>query len=384
PSKPEENDKTGTPLDSVPAISTIKGSSLNKGEDGLLKAGDIVTYTYQVTNIGNVSLMEVNLTENQADFSGTGVLPEPVWQSNDGVSLQGTLLPEETAIFTANYTVTAEDIASTLLNNRAVGTGTPPNAPDGTPATLVTDNSDSSNPNDPNETGTPSQPGESDKTGTPLIAPGVVAGTVYEDTNGDGIQGPSERGIPNVTVIVIDAAGNEHTLITDENGNYARQVPAGETIINIDESTLPPSFTQTQGTDTTLVSVPSGGMASDVDGYKPPANAGSVTGIVYEDTNGNGTQDTDEPGIAGVSVLITDSTGGTQNLITDATGAYKATVPAGNTTIFINESTLPGNSTQTQGSNATTVVVPANGTTTDVDGYQPPDNAGKVTGVIFE
>ena len=213
---------------------------------------------------------------------------------------------------------------------------------------------------------------------------GVVAGTVYEDTNGNGKQDPSEPGIANVKVLVTDIDGEVYELTTDNNGNYAQQVPIGNAVIDIDESTLPPSFTQTEGTDTTTVTVPEGGIANDVDGYKPPENAGAVKGVIYEDTNGNGVQDADEKGIAGVSVTITDSTGGTQTLITDATGAYRATVPAGNTTIFIDESTLPGGSTQTQGSNSTTVVVPVNGIATDVDGYQPPDNAGKVKGVIFE
>ena len=43
--------------------------------------------------------------------------------------------------------------------------------------------------------------------------------------------------------------------------------------------------TQTEGTDPTTVSVPSGGIGSDVDGYEPVATAGTVTGVVYEDAD---------------------------------------------------------------------------------------------------
>jgi hypothetical protein len=214
--------------------------------------------------------------------------------------------------------------------------------------------------------------------------PGVVAGTVYEDTNGNGVQDPGEPGIPNVSVLITDANGNEQILHTDENGNYAAKVPAGDTTINIDETTLPTGFTQTQGTDTTVVTVPAGGIASDVDGYEPPADAAKVEGVVYEDTNGNGVQDGDEQGIPGVTVTITDSAGNTQTLVTDENGEYGATVPPGATTVDVDETTLPGGSTQTEGTDPTSLTAVSGEVVRDVDGYQPPADAGKVEGVVYE
>jgi hypothetical protein len=284
PGKPGEKDPTGTPLTAVPAISTSKGSSLEVGEDGILTTGDIVTYHYNVKNIGNVVLTNVNVTETQADFSGTGILPEPVWQANDGASPAGILVPGETASYTADYVLTAEDIASGLLNNRAVGTGTPPDKPNGDPGTPVTDESDSSNPNDPNETGTPAQPAEKDKTGTPLAPPGIAAGIVYEDSNANGTQDAGEPGIAGVTVTVTDVSGKRHSLTTDENGNYAVKVPPGDVIIDIDDATLPQGFIQTEGTDITTLTVPSGGVSNDVDGYKPPVSGNiRIIKTVYGD-----------------------------------------------------------------------------------------------------
>jgi hypothetical protein len=68
---------------------------------------------------------------------------------------------------------------------------------------------------------------------------------------------------------------------------------------------------------------------------------GIVSGHLYEDTNGDGTQDAGEPGLAVVDVDITDSQAGTQTVTTDANGDYSATVPAGSTTADVVEATLP-------------------------------------------
>jgi uncharacterized repeat protein (TIGR01451 family) len=210
--------------------------------------------------------------------------------------------------------------------------------------------------------------------------PGIVEGVVYEDSNGNGTQDAGEPGIPGVAVLVTDSAGVTYTLTTDANGQYSQTVPAGSTDIEIDETTLPAGLTQTEGTNPTTVNVPSGGSASDVDGYQPPV--GLVEGVVYEDSNGNGTQDAGEPGIPGVAVLVTDSAGVTYTLTTDANGQYSQTVPAGDTDIEIDETTLPAGLTQTEGTNPTTVNVPSGGSASDVDGYQPP--VGLVEGVVYE
>ena len=71
------------------------------------------------------------------------------------------------------------------------------------------------------------------------------------------------------------------TVTTDGSGMYMAQVPAGPTVIDIVESTLPPGGEQTAGVDPTTVIVPAGGTATDIDGYKypvpptpaPPTNA---------------------------------------------------------------------------------------------------------------
>lgn len=140
----------------------------------------------------------------------------------------------------------------------------------------------------------------------------------------------------------------------------------------MDENTLPGGVTQTEGTDITTVTVIAGGTAVDVDGYKPSDDSGTLTGVVYEDTNGNGVQEPDEPGIAGVDVRVTDIEGGIQTLVTDSDGKYSTIVLAGETLVDIEQSDIDFGFVQTGGTDPTKVTVPVGDTVSDVDGFKPP------------
>ncbi|TMM31525.1 hypothetical protein FDT66_06065, partial [Polaribacter aestuariivivens] len=80
---------------------------------------------------------------------------------------------------------------------------------------------------------------------------------------------------------------------------------------------------------------------------------GTVSGNVYLDINGNGTKDSNEPGLKNITVSILGSDGGYQTVVTDSNGNYTGFVPGGNTTITINENDpdLPPNFTRSEGSN---------------------------------
>ena len=274
-------------------------------------------------------------------------------------------------------------------------------------------------------------------TGSPTASPtatetGTVTGVIYEDTNGNGVKDTEEDGIPNVEVVITDSNGDSQTVTTDSNGEYTAVVPPGVTVIDIDETTLPPDAERTEGTDPTSVDVPSGGTASDIDGFQFPTGApsrapvsagppggleatsspapsgspsespsrspapttpgtapptsspapsasptgsptGTVTGVVFEDTDGNGMKDPGEDGIPGVEVVITDSNGDPQTVTTDSNGEYTAVVPPGPTVVDVDETTLPDpDSTQTAGTDPTSFDVPPGETVSDFDGFQSP------------
>ena len=80
-------------------------------------AGDVVTYTFRVTNTGNVTVTDPVVTERS--FTGTGTAPVATCPP-------GALAPGASVDCTATYTVTQADIDAGSIANTATATGTPP------------------------------------------------------------------------------------------------------------------------------------------------------------------------------------------------------------------------------------------------------------------
>ncbi|RLV56181.1 DUF11 domain-containing protein [Aeromicrobium phragmitis] len=121
----------GTPVTSAPSEYTIPlpadpGISVVKSADPgtIAAAGQTVTYSFLVTNTGNVTMTDVAV--NETDFSGSGELSAVDCPT-------ATLYAGQVVTCTATYTVTQADVdAGGSLTNTATVTGTPP---DGTPLT---------------------------------------------------------------------------------------------------------------------------------------------------------------------------------------------------------------------------------------------------------
>jgi uncharacterized repeat protein (TIGR01451 family) len=104
----------GTPVPPTPAGSTLTATTtipaapalkIKKTADtiGPLTVGQVVNYSFLVTNTGNVTISGVNVTESA--FNGTGTpVPTPTTTGST------TLAPGGTVTFTASYTVTQADI----------------------------------------------------------------------------------------------------------------------------------------------------------------------------------------------------------------------------------------------------------------------------------
>jgi len=214
--------------------------------------------------------------------------------------------------------------------------------------------------------------------------PGSLSGRVYYDINGDGVyDSANEPVIPNLEILVTDSNGNTFTIVTNSNGVYSTPVPPGSTTVKLNESDsdYPAGYIQTDGNDPTTNTVVAGDNKwFGRDGFYTP---GSVSGHLYIDTNGNGTQDAGEPDLAGVDVEVTDSNGATQIVQTDANGDWEATVPPGSTVADILEGDpeYPDGYTQIEGSDPTTVTaVGGQDVFTDNDGFY---QSGTVSGHLF-
>mmetsp|Transcript_44206 Transcript_44206/g.66638 ORF Transcript_44206/g.66638 Transcript_44206/m.66638 type:complete len:246 (-) Transcript_44206:256-993(-) len=100
-----------------------------------------------------------------------------------------------------------------------------------------------------------------------------------------------------------------------------------------------------------------------------------LVGHIYEDINGNGSQEEGEPNLSGVVVELRASDGVVvQTLTSDTDGIYEAWLSPGDITglitVDIDESTLPAGSVQTEGENPTAITVPPGMVVSIVDGFQ--------------
>ena len=89
-----------------PALTVSDSGALAPGATGV--AGDSVTWTYVLTNSGNVSLSAVSLADA---LPGVGA-PEYVWTTP-----VGELAPGDSVTATATYTLTQADIDAGLLDH---------------------------------------------------------------------------------------------------------------------------------------------------------------------------------------------------------------------------------------------------------------------------
>ncbi|WP_163267271.1 DUF7507 domain-containing protein [Chelativorans alearense] len=94
---------------------------------GATEAGETVTFTIVVRNIGIDTLTGTGVDDNvleRADGTPLQLTSGPTFVANSGGSPQGTLQPQEEATFTATYVLTQEDVDAGLIQNQATGVGT--------------------------------------------------------------------------------------------------------------------------------------------------------------------------------------------------------------------------------------------------------------------
>lgn len=161
------------------------------------------------------------------------------------------------------------------------------------------------------------------------ILASVGPNRVFEDSNGNGIQDEGEVGIPDLIVDLYDVYGEQvATTTTDENGEYEfTGLSSGNYYIRIEpEGTTTFSPVVDGGNQVSLVEDQPYGTSPvveltlgateetwDVGMYTPV----SIGNKVWNDLNGNGIQDADEPGMPDVTAILVNGSG--QQLATTTT-----------------------------------------------------------------
>ena len=138
-------------------------------------------------------------------------------------------------------------------------------------------------------------------TAATTIRSATIEGVVFEDPNGNGTQDTGESGVSGAQVCVT-AQGSTSPLdctTTGTDGAYRFEglVPGTYTVTL---STWPSGYLTTTPTSVSLTVA--GGATGRADfGVTPPA---VVEGVVFDDANGNGSQDGTESGVSGASLCI--------------------------------------------------------------------------------
>ncbi len=152
------------PVPQAPALALAKISSLNLGPDTIAGVGDVVTFTFVLSNTGNTTLNNVTLTDT---------LP--------GLSLSFTpfdnFAPTDTRTITGTYALNQNDIDAGKVENQAFASGIPTNGGSPIPNVLSDD---------------PITPAPLDKTVTKIPqAPKIALIKQVDnvaDSNGNGMQ----------------------------------------------------------------------------------------------------------------------------------------------------------------------------------------------------
>jgi len=365
-------------------VTAVAGLTVDAGDDGYFRGNTIGDTVYSEesglsgvqdgTDPGIPNVLVTLTPPISVDLgSGAGVAVSQFTDSNGNYSFVG--LPD------ANYTVTVAQPSGSIQ------TQDPDGGNDNTSSVSISGGTTNN---------------DQDFGYTNNVPTGLIGDRVYNDVNGNGVQDIGELGIAGINVELCgDLDDNDATVntcrveTTDAQGDYLfgdlltpdgtsadpldTGVPATSGVEVYTVTILNPPAGQINSADpdnglpnfSQLTLSAAGGNLDQDFGYFAPA---TLTGHLYIDSNGDGTQQVGEPDLAGVDVVVTDVNGNQQTVATDVNGDYVASVPPGSTTVDVDETDaqFPLNHLQTEGDDPTTVIAVAGvSTSAGIDGYAP-------------
>lgn len=139
-----------------------------------------------------------------------------------------------------------------------------------------------------------------------LIPPvGTIQGTVWNDANGDGLRGTGEAPLSGQTVYIdLDNNGQQDPTdparITDASGTYSfTDIHTGTyRVVEV----IPEGFISADNRSTVVTANVFRGSVQSVDFYNLTPASGSISGVLFNDLDGNGLRSAAESGLAGWQV----------------------------------------------------------------------------------
>lgn len=154
-------------------------------------------------------------------------------------------------------------------------------------------------------------PGGSAAKDVAIAQVGSIIGTAFSDINGDGVRNASEQGLAGI-VIIAKGDNTSSSTLTKADGSYEfHQLLAGEYQLSAAEAS---GFVSTTGLAQDILLTGNNHSVTHF-GYQA---TGTIGGVVFNDLNGNGVQDSDEQGLAGVTIALSNG----QQVVTSGNGSY--------------------------------------------------------------
>ena len=129
PNTAEADDATEVSITPNPSIEATKTQVVSDTNgSGLNDTGDIIIYTIEIENTGNVTLTSISLDDTITDHNGNALSLDggPTFVSSSNGSPAGTLGSAEIATYTASYTIGSAAAYSGSVRNRVIVTSSSP------------------------------------------------------------------------------------------------------------------------------------------------------------------------------------------------------------------------------------------------------------------
>jgi len=232
---------------------------------------------------------------------------------------------------------------------------------------------------------------------TAPITTGQIIGTIFDDPNENGLKDPTEGGISGWTVFAdLNSDGllsiGEPSAVADADGDYViAGVPAGvtrvqEVPVGAYRATAGGLFPLLNAREFSTVTVAAGGsVRADFGNWIP--QVGTIQGVVWNDSNGDGLRGAGESPLAAQSVWVDLNANGLQDVgepvrTTDATGTYSfVNIRAG---VYAVAQTVPAGFITSEGRPAVVQTIVVRNGVHNVDFYNLQPLSGSLGGTLWD
>lgn len=172
----------------------------------------------------------------------------------------------------------------------------------------------------PTSTATPTATFTSTPTPTATVCPVEIAGRVWEDVNGDGLREPDEPALAHAIVTLWQGEEALQSVVTGGEGRYSfpALTPGAYRVVETD----PPGFRSTTANEVEI-EAGCGMQEHDFGDQLATECPRGVSGVVWNDRNGDGVLEIGEPPLPGATLRFYDSAGAEiRSQVTGLDGVY--------------------------------------------------------------